>query len=118
MIKERSILLAVLYSMLTFGIYGIYWFISMTDDAITVSEGKEYNTSGGLAFLFTLLTCGIYGIYWYYKMGKCLFMARVEKNMQVTDNSTLYLVLSLLGLGIVSKCLIQNELNEIATFNK
>ena len=57
---------------MTCGIYGIYWFIVLTDDA-RLASGDQQAPSGGIAFLLTLVTCGIYGIYWAYKMGKTLY---------------------------------------------
>ncbi len=111
--KERNIALCIVLSIITCGIYGIYWFISLTDDAVRISNGKEYNTSGIVAFLLTLVTCGIYGIYWYYQMGKSIYSAQQDKGLNATDNSILYLVLGILGLGIVSYALIQNELNKL-----
>lgn len=112
--KERNIALCVILSIITCGIYGIYWFIVLTDDAVQASSGKEYNTSGGTAFLLTLITCGIYGIYWYYKMGKSIYSAQIDRGLNATDNSVLYLVLGLFGFGIVSDCLLQNELNKLS----
>ena len=86
----------------------------MTDDAVKASNGKEYQTSGGVAFLLNIVTCGIYSLYWYYKMGKAVEAAKAERNMPSGDNSVLYLVLGVLGLGIISYCLIQSDLNNIA----
>ena len=72
--KQRSIPLCVIYSIITCGIYSIYWFICLTEESRVVSD--RYQTSGGLAFLFSLITCGIYGIYWGYKMGEAMDDAR------------------------------------------
>ena len=47
-------------------------------------------------------------------MGKEIYNAKLTRNMPASDQSVLYLVLSLLGLGIVNYCLMQNELNELA----
>lgn len=66
------------------------------------------------AFLFTLVTCGIYTFYWNYKMGKELYEAKTKKGLQASDNSILYLILSIIGLGIVNYCLIQSDLNDLA----
>jgi len=112
MIKEKNIVLNVVLSLVTCGIYGIVWFITMTDDTSIVNDDKEL--SGGKAFLFSIITCGIYSIYWSYKMGKELYEAKEKRNMNASDNSVLYLVLSLFGLSIVNYCLIQNDLNDIA----
>lgn len=114
MIKERNIATCIILTIITCGIYGIYWFIVMTDDAVKANNGKEYNTSGGIALLLTLLTCGIYGFYWYYKMGKALYSAKQQKGINSSDNSVLYLIFGLIGFGIVSDCLMQDELNQLA----
>ena len=111
-ISKREIVLSIILTFITCGIYGIYWFIVMTDDANKVNN--ENGTSGGMAFLFTLLTCGIYSIYWNYKMGQRLYEAGQKHGKAISDNSVLYLVLTFLGLGIVNYCLIQSDLNKFA----
>ena len=111
--KERNIAICIILSMLTCGIYGIVWFIEMTDDTIRLNEGVEYNTSGGTAFLLSLITCGIYSYYWAYQMGKALAKAGESKNIKIEDNAVLYLILQIFGLGIVNYCLIQNDLNKL-----
>lgn len=60
MIKKRNIVLAVVLSIVTCGLYGIYWFICLNNDANALTPDDSYTTSGGMAFLFTLITCGIY----------------------------------------------------------
>ena len=84
----------------------------MTDDAAYTNEDRDF--SGGKAFLFTLVTCGIYTFYWNYKMGKELYEAKTKKGLQASDNSILYLILSIIGLGLVNYCLIQSDLNDLA----
>ena len=56
---------------------------------------------GGMAILLSFVTFGIYGIYWNYKLGK-----------KLTGSGTLYLILSLIGLGIVNYILGQSEINK------
>lgn len=111
-LPNRNIALAVIFSILTCGIYGIYWFICLTDEANAVSG--ETGPSGGVSFLLTLITCGIYGIYWAYKMGQKLHTAGEKHNKPIGDNSILYLILSIFGLGIVNYCLMQNDLNRFS----
>ncbi len=114
MIKERNIAVCLILTIVTCGIYGIVWFISLTDDARFVSGDERL--SGGKAFLFTLITCGIYGYYWAYQMGKVMSNAKAKQGEVVNeDNSVLYLILSILGLNIVNYCLIQSDLNSFAT---
>ena len=115
--EERNIALSLILTIITCGIYGIYWFIVITD------ETKEYSNdtnmqSGVVAFLLTLITCGIYGWYWAYQMGKLMQKAQQNNKVADTDNSVLYLVLQFLGLGIVNYCILQNDLNIITQAKK
>lgn len=113
MVQKREIVTCVLLSIITCGIYGIIWFINLTDDVARLAEDNEF--SGGKAFLFTLITCGIYGIYWAYKIGKDIYAAQTKRNMPgATDNSVLYLILDIFGLSIVTYCLAQSEVNKMA----
>lgn len=115
MIKERNIITQILLTIVTCGIYGVYWFITLTDDAAKANNDPEF--TGVKAFLFTLITCGIYGIYWNYKIGKEIFEANQKHGINASDNSVLYLILSIFGLSIVTYCLAQNELNTMARSN-
>ena len=80
--KKRSIAGCIILTFVTFGIYGIYWFVKLTNETNRLAP-EEATMSGGLAFLVTLCTFGIY----------------------------VYLLLTLLGLGIIAEALAQNELN-------
>ena len=112
MVKERNIAVCIILSVLTCGIYSIIWFVSLTDDARIISGDERL--SGGKALLFTLLTCGIYSFYWAYLMGKAINEANIKSNRPSSDNSTLYLILNIFGLGIVTYCLAQSEINKFA----
>ncbi|MBR3269526.1 MAG: DUF4234 domain-containing protein [Oscillospiraceae bacterium] len=112
-IQKREIVTAIILSIVTCGIYGIIWFINLTDDSNKLS-GDPNATSGGMAFLFGLLTCGIYMFYWAYKRGEIIDNLNVQRGMPRTNNAVLYLVLNLFGLGIVTYCLMQSELNKVA----
>lgn len=111
MIEKRGIGLAILFTIITCGIYGVYWFIKLTDEANALSG--EPGTSGGMAFLLGIVTCGIYTIYWNYKMGKTMEKAQQRAGRPATDNSVLYLILSVFGLQIISYCIIQSDINAL-----
>lgn len=106
---NRSVGLCVFFSIITCGIYGLYWLVVLTDDSTEVTG--HGTTTGGMALLFSIVTCGIYTIYWNYKMGQKLDEARAERGVPLGSLSILYLVLSIFGLGIVSMALMQSELN-------
>ena len=106
-VKERNLVLAIVLSLVTCGIYSIYWFVCLTKDMNRLSC-NENDTSGGVAFLLTLITCGIYGYYWAYRMG--------EKRDSLSEGSNssgvLYLILMLFGFGIVVYALAQHAINQ------
>ena len=111
-IPTRNIVSCIILSIITCGIYSIYWFIVMTDESNYLVDEKS--ASGGMAFLYTILTCGIYAIYWNYKMGKKMTEAGNKYNMATSDNAVLYVILSLFGFGIINYCLIQSDLNRFS----
>lgn len=109
MATNRNIALCVVFSFLTFGIYGIYWFVKMTDELNSHAQTKT--AGGGTAFVYSILTCGIYSFYWYYMQGKKVD----EINGNPNGNTGLvYVILAIFGLGIVSYCMMQSEINKIA----
>ena len=110
-IQERNIALYIILTIITCGLFGIYWLIVLADDMNTVAD-DEFKTSGAMVFLLTLITCGIYGLYWAFKQGE-----RIDKWNGVQGGSTgiLYLILDLFGFGIIVYALMQNELNKKAT---
>jgi len=110
-VQQRNIAVCIILSIITCGIYGIYWFICLTNDTNTVAN--EPGTSGGVAFILTIITCGIYGLYWAYKCGEKLDKAKTDRGMAASNGGILYLILFLFG-GIIAYALIQNELNNMA----
>ena len=110
-VQQRNIALCVILSLVTCGLYGLYWFVCMTDDTNTVAN--EEGTSGVLALILTIVTCGIYGLYWAYKCGDKLDKAKVDRGMPASNGGVLYLILYIFG-GIIAYALIQNELNKLA----
>ena len=105
--KKRNIALAIIFTIITCGIYGIYWYIVMTDDANRLTPGTSYQTSGGVAFLLTLVTCGIYSLSWNSQMGK-----KVDQMNNGGSNAVVYLMLAIFGFSIMNWGLLQNEINK------
>ena len=112
-IARRDIAVAIVLSIVTCGIYGIYWFVNLVND-LNVASDTPGDTSGGMVFLLSLVTCGIYGIYWYYQAAKKVSYITNKYSGIASDNSVLFLLLAIFGFGIVNDALIQNELNKIA----
>ena len=113
MIQKRSIALYIVLSVVTCGIYGIYWFICLNDETNKVSN-EQNPTSSGIAILLCIVTCGIYGVYWAYKQGEKLDRASEMYGRPKSDRALIYLLFNLFGLGIVSFALMQDDLNALA----
>ena len=112
---KRNIGLCIVLSIVTCGIYGIYWMIVLANETNVASGHAQDGTSGGIVFLLTLVTCGIYGIYWAYKQGEKINEAKAMRNMPTDSNAgVLYLILEIFGLGIIAYALMQNELNKMS----
>jgi len=103
--KNRSIGMMIVLYLITFGIYGIYWQCSFQNQLKQIT-GKGFGGAGH--FFATLFTFGIYGIYWQYAAGKRLVAAGAKN-----DYSTIYLIISLIGFGIINMFLMQDQANKI-----
>ena len=106
--NERSIGIAILLSIVTCGIYGIYWFITLTNE-VNQRYGDPNATSGGVAFLLTLITFGIYGFFWAYKLGE---KVDAIKGTPGGSSNVLFLVFEIFGLNIVTLALAQDAMNK------
>ena len=109
--KKRNIALCVIFSIVTLGIYGLYWFVQITND-VNELAGPEKKTSGGAALLPTIVTCGIYGIYWACKMGGVLDKAQTDRGMPAQNRAVVYLILELV-IAPVGWILMQNTINSM-----
>lgn len=114
-IKKRNIAVSIILSIVTCGIYGIYWTICLVNELNTASC-RDGDTSGGVVFLLSIVTCSIYMWYWLYKAGEKVNFVKQRNGTPSDGNSgVVYMLLGIFGLSIVSFCLIQSELNNVAT---
>lgn len=111
MVPSKNIVVCILLSLITCGLYEIYWFITLVNDLNYVS-GDDRASSGGIVFLLSLITCGIYGIYWAYKAGEKVDWIRQRRGILSSSTGILYLLLWFFGLGIVVLALAQSEIND------
>jgi len=109
-IKERNIVVAIILSIVTCGIYGIYWLIMLAREAVSVKDPAD----SAVLEIVLMLFLPFVG---FYLAEKKLAEGCAEKGIEHKDNSVLYLVLGLIGLGIVSAVMLQNDLNKIAALN-
>lgn len=109
MVENRNIAVYIILSIVTCGIFGLFWMITLNDD--TLKAVRENGTSGGVVLLLSIITCGIYSIYWMYVIG-----TRIDKIKNNPNGSTgwIYLLLSVFGFSIIAYAIAQDELNKFA----
>ena len=107
-IKERNIIVSILLTVVTCGIYGIYWIVVMTKEAVSVKDPAD----SAILEIILMLFLPFLGIF---MVEKKFAEGCAARGIAHSDNSVLYLILGLLGLGIVGVCMLQNDLNKIAT---
>ncbi len=107
-IKNRNIVTAIIFTLITCGIYGIYWAISMARDAVSVKDPAD----NGILEIVLILFLPFLG---FFLAEKKLAEGCAARNIDHQDNSVLYLILGLLGLGIINYCMMQNDLNKLAS---
>ena len=114
MVQKKNIVTCVILSIVTLGIYALYWVAKLTDDAKTLAKDDNSLPSGGVVVLLTIVTCGIYSYYWAYKMGQILYKAGKENNLEdAKDNSVMYLIIEIV-FALINPILMQNEINKMA----
>ena len=113
MIQSRSLALYIVLSLITCGLFSIYWFISLAGDIAKLRQKPE--PRGVFDFIIGLITCGIYFLVAYYNYSKWLVEIQEKRRVRVSDISIIAVILGIFGLGLVSMALIQNEVNKLST---
>ena len=106
-IKERNIITCILLTIVTCGIYGIYWIVMLAKEGVSVKDPAD----SAILEIVLMLFLPFLG---FYMVEKKFAEGCAEKGVAHEDHSILYLVLGLVGLGIVPLCMLQNDLNKLA----
>ena len=100
--KKRGIFVMILLTIVTLGIYMVYWQCSFQNQ-LKEKTGKGF--SGVAHFFMILVTFGIYEIYWQYAAGKRL------AQQGATDHSVMYILFCFIGLSFLNPYLMQHQAN-------
>ena len=112
---NRSFWVYLLLSIVTCGLYSIYFWYVYVEDLNTIFYGDgEDSPNYIIVLLLSWVTCGIYGVYWAYKQGEKLDFTKNNRGIPSSNSGVLYLILQIFGFGIIAYALMQNELNKLA----
>lgn len=119
---NRSLLGYIILTIITFGIYGIWFIYKMKEDVNTICREDGKNTPGLIVLvLLTAITCGIYSLVWYYQLCERIANYQIRRNMSPDINGAKYLLWCIIGSfvcgigGFVAMYLLIKGLNSIAT---
>lgn len=109
MLKNRSVATVIILSIVTCGIYSLYW-TYVTMDALD-KEGQASN----MPVIAQFLLCFFYVGYLLFGMNANANINAIKQNRGIatTDNQVLWMVLGLV-IPIVLVAMIQNEINQLA----
>ena len=108
--KNRNIALCIIFSIITCGIYGLYWMYCLNEELNSLS-GETNATSGAMVIIFSIITCNIYTWFWLYKMGERCDNIKQNMGRASSSSAVLYLIFGLVGLNVVSYALMQDTIN-------
>lgn len=112
MLKNRSIVVVIILSLVTCGIYGLYWIYATAQEL--ENEGKS---GSGMSPVVLLIVCLFFPYIGYLLFGMAadqnLNNIRMQRGIPTVDNKTLYMILGFI-IPIVLVCLVQNEINKLA----
>ena len=108
-VNRRNVGVCILLSLLTFGIYAIYWMYLLVKNVRALKQDDSSCTGEMLC----LLLIPFYSLYWWYTKGNEVKSLMEKQNCQIASTGTLYLVLNILFLGIVAMAIMQNDFNAL-----
>jgi hypothetical protein len=111
-ITERGIAKELVLTMVTCGLYGMYWFYVTDDELARASGDPEISATKDL--LLTFVTCGVWAIYCYYRNAKKCHELSTRYGLNRQDQSTTVVLTMALGVGFIGWYLLQVEYNALA----
>lgn len=97
-------------SIITGRIYAIYWMYLLVKNVRALKQDNSSCTGEMLCLLFV----PFYALYWWYTRGNDVKSLLDARDYHISSTGTLYLVLSIFGLGIVAMAIIQNDFNALS----
>lgn len=105
MVKRKNIAVCVLLSILTLGIYVLFWMASIANSINELDNNGDKNVKGVMVVLFNFLTCGAYGLYWDYKTGERVDKLKNANGIPTQNNTAIkYMFLDAFVVAITTIC--------------
>jgi hypothetical protein len=102
----------LLLGLFTCGIYLLVWKYQTTAELQRASGDMTIKPE--LDLLLTFVTCGLWGIYTDYRNAQKTHELFMAHGLQRPDRSSLVLILSICGLGLIGAFIAQDEYNALS----
>lgn len=118
-IEERTPALVLVLSIITCGIYLIYWYYKMYEELTILTDRTPTGNEFILDLVLAILTCGLWGIYVDYKISLQLAEAQQERGLGGGDMEALVIILDVAAYFTVfityyiSSAIQQDAMNKI-----
>ena len=114
-IKQRDMVKFVILSLLTAGIYPLYFYykLSMDINAVCKGDGKE-SESYLVAVALSAITLGAYKVYWVYKLAQRLHVNAPRYDFKMVQTGKDIAVLDAFSAGSISAWELIKNMNKIA----
>lgn len=108
-INKRSVGKAIVLSIISFGIYSLYWEYLLVKNTKSIKHDNSSCTGEMLCLLFV----PFYSFYWWYTRGCLVKKEFSEHNYAASGNGIIYLVLCIFGLSFISMAIMQKDFNSL-----
>lgn len=96
---NRGLVKYILLSLLTFGIYGLWFVHGVAKDANIICYGDGKKTAGLIkVILLSIITCGVYSYFWHYNIGNRLAENAIRYGLEFSENGTTILIWMIVGM--------------------
>ena len=108
-VNKRKIGICILLSIVTFGIYQIYWMYLLVKNTRAIQKDFSSCTGEMLCLMFV----PFYSLFWWFTRGKIVKDKFAEHGHSAIGNEIAYSIFSIFGLAIVSMAIMQNDFNSL-----
>lgn len=98
MIEQRDFVKYVVLTIVTCGLYSIFFWATYIPDINRSCDGDgDHSTEYLIVFLLNIITCGIYSYVWVYQLGNRIYRNGPRYGLNFSETGTTILLFTFLG---------------------
>ncbi len=113
-INKQSIGMSIFLTIITFGIYGIYWQYLLVKNTRVITQSEHSCVGEMLCLIFV----PFYSLYWWFTRGELVRNELSKRGYNPSSKGVVFLLLSIfgwsmVGLGVVAGAIMQHDFNSL-----